>query len=387
MSQNIFLAQHSNIAKLLMADMCSDHAIEPSKETSVQNIPSFEQIQALIAEKFSIEEGFLDHDTPTFYIKLKSDSKSAFLRLVKRLDSIGLIPILREEKGKYVLRIIRKPHVKPSRISINLLLFLATLGTTSITGYIISPSDWVGAVAFTASLLAILGLHELSHKFAANKHGIEATAPYFIPGPPPPLAIGTFGAVIQQKSPAPNKDALFDLGISGPLMGFAIAVVVTIIGISISSTSPELPPGETLLPSPLFLNFLTRILASAGFLQGGPYILLHPMALAGWFGIFVTLVNLIPAGMLDGGHAVRGLLGQKANSILPTLLAMIAIITLLVFNPFLYSFAAIIAFFFSMQRHPGPLDDVSKLTTSRKMAAILLIVVFILCIAPSPYFL
>jgi len=366
-----------------MAGMCSGYPMEPSEETSVQTVPSFEQVHALVADEFGIEEGFLDHDTPTFYVKLTPESKSVFLRLMKRLDGVGLIPILKEERGKYVLRIASKPHAKPSRIHINLLLFLATFGTTSITGYIISPFDWVGAVAFTVSLLAILGLHELSHKFAANKHGIEATAPYFIPGPPPPFGIGTFGAVIQQKSPAPNKDALFDLGISGPLMGFMIAVVVTIIGISISSTSPELPEGASLLPSPLFLDFLIRILASAGFLQGSGYILLHPMALAGWFGIFVTVVNLIPAGMLDGGHAVRGLLGQKANSILPTLLAMIAIITLLVFNPFLYSFAAIIAFFFSMQRHPGPLDDVSKVTTSRKIAAILLIIVFILCIAPS----
>jgi len=367
--------------------MCSDYSIEPSKEESVHAAPSFEQVHALVADEFSIEEGFLDHGTPTFYIKLTPESKNAFLRLMKRLDDIGFIPVLREEQGKYVLRIVSKPPVKPSRISINLLLFLATIGTTFLTGYLISPSGWVdpivGAVAFTVSLLAVVGVHELSHKFAANRHGIEATAPYFIPGPPPPFGIGTFGAVIQQKSLAPNKDALFDLGISGPLIGFIIAVIVTITGILLSFTTSVLPPEAAPLPSPLFFDFIIRMLANAGFLRGGPWILLHPVAFAGWVGMFVTVINLIPAGMLDGGHAARGLLGRKANSVLP----LIAIMILLVLNFSLYWLIAIIAFFFSMQRHPGPLDDVSKLTTSRKIAAILLVAVFILCIAPSPYFL
>jgi membrane-associated protease RseP (regulator of RpoE activity) len=378
---------------MLEASMCSDYSIEPSEETSIQAGTSFEQAHALVADEFTIEEGFLDHGTPTFYVKIAPESKNAFLRLMKRLDAIGLIPVLREEERKYVLRIVGKPPVKPSRISINLLLFLATIGTTLLTGYLISPFDEtrglylvdpiVGAATFTVSLLAVIGVHELSHKFAANRHGIEATAPYFIPGPPPPLGIGTLGAVIQQKSLAPNKDALFDLGISGPLIGFVVAVVVTIIGILISFTAMELEPSATLLPVPLFFDFLIRVLANTGFLQGGPFILLHPVAFAGWVGMFVTVINLIPAGMLDGGHAVRGLLGQKASNVL----SIIAIIILLVLNPSLYWLMAIIAFFFSMQRHPGPLDDVSKLTTGRKIAAILLVAVFILCIAPSPGFL
>lgn len=373
--------------------MCGDYSIEPSEEASIHGATSFEQVRALVADEFSIEEGFLDHGTPTFYVKIIPESKNAFLRLMKRLDAIGFVPVLREEERKYVLRIVSKPPVKPSRISINLLLFLATIGTTLLTGYLISPFDEarglylvdpiVGAATFTVSLLAVVGTHELSHKFAANKHKIEATAPYFIPGPPPPFGIGTLGAVIQQKSLAPNKDALFDLGISGPLVGFVVAVIVTIVGISISATSSVLPPGVDLLPVPLFFDFLIRTLANTGLLHGGPFIMLHPVAFAGWVGMFVTVINLIPAGMLDGGHAVRGLLGQKASNVLP----IIAIITLLVLNPSLYWLMAIIAFFFSMQRHPGPLDDVSKLTTGRKIVAILLVAVFILCIAPSPYFL
>jgi len=371
---------------MLMTGMCSDYSIEPSEEESVRAASSFEQVRVLVADEFSIKEGFLDHNIPTFYVTLAPESKNAFLRLMKRLDTIGFIPVLREEEGKYVLRVVNKPPVKSSRISINLLLFLATIGTTLLAGYFVSPSEWVnpivGAVTFTISLLAVVGVHELSYKFAANKHGIEATAPYFIPGLTWPFGIGTFGAVIQQKSFAPNRDALFDLGISGPLMGFVVAVVVTVIGILVSFPISVIPPEAGYLPSPLIFDFIFRMLVNAGFLQGGP-ILLHPVAFAGWVGMFVTVTQIIPAGMLDGGHVVRGLFGKKATNILP----MIAIIILLVLDFQLYWLMAIVAFFFSMQIHPGPLDDVSKLTTNRKIVAILLVVVFILCIAPSPYFL
>jgi len=360
--------------------MCSNYSTEHSEEESAQTAASLEQVQAMVIEEFGIEESFLDHGTPTFHVKF-TESKNAFLRLMKRLDTINFIPILREEEGKYVLRVISKPIIKPSRISINLLLFLATIGTTLLAGYFITPIGWVdpliGASTFTVSLLAILGVHELSHKLAAYKHGIEASAPYFIPGPPL-YGIGTFGAVIKQKSPAPNKDALFDLGISGPLIGFIVAVEVAIIGISISFTPATVPPGAGPFPTPLFFDFLTQVLR-----YNPPILFVHPVAFAGVVGMFVTIINLIPAGMLDGGHTARALLGRKANNIV----SIIVIIILLALNPTLYWLIAIIAFFFSMQKHPGPLDDVSKLSMKRKFATILVVVVFILCIAPSPYIL
>jgi membrane-associated protease RseP (regulator of RpoE activity) len=362
--------------------MCSDYSMDSSEEASVQDASSFEQVRALVAEEFSIEDGFLDHGTPTFYVKVTSESKNAFLRLMKRLDPMGFVPVLKEENRRYALSVIEKPPVKPSRISINIALFLATIGTTLLTGYLISSSlidPIIGAITFAIALLAVAGSHELSHKLSANRNKIEATLPYFIPAPPPPIGIGTFGAVIQQKSFAPNRDALFDLGISGPLIGFIVAIAVTIIGLLMSIPTSAPPSEAALLPTPLLFDLIIRMLAEAGFLQGGTTILLHPVAFAGWVGMFLTLVNLIPAGQFDGGHIVRGLLGKKTSIILPT----ITIAILLVLNFSLYFIMAILAFFFSMQKHPGPLDDVSPLTTSRKAASILLIVMFILCIAPA----
>ena len=355
--------------------MCSESLND--SDTELSTTVGFEQLRGIVESEFTIEEALIEHQVPTFYVSLDYGSKKAFLRLVKRLDAFGFVPVLRDKGEKVVLQIVRKPSVKSSRKIINWVLLLATIGTTLVTGYILSldlANPLEGAVMFAVALLAILGSHEMGHKLAANIHGIESTLPYFIPGPPPPIGIGTFGAVIQQKSLAPNRDALFDLGASGPIVGFIIAIIVTIIGVPLSSL--KFWEGETVLPgSPILFGVLANIFPPSG---TGNLILLHPVAFAGWVGMFVTLLNLIPAGMLDGGHTIRSMLGQKASRFLP----IFVIIVLLVLNPSLYWLIAMLAFFFSLQRHPGPLDDVSKLTTSRKLVTVMLILIFILCLAP-----
>jgi hypothetical protein len=360
--------------------MCNESLNDSTTELSTE--VEFEQFREIAESEFTIEEALIEYDVPTFYVRLGQDSKKAFLRLAKRLDAIGFIPILRKKQKKIMLQIISKPPVKPSRRIINLILFLLTIGTVLLAGYLQSlglaefrpdlmPNPFFGAVMFTSALIAILGAHEGAHKIAAGIHGIEASYPYFIPGLPP---IGTFGAVIQQKSLAPNKDCLFDLGVSGPLVGFIVAIIVTIIGVPLSGVKVWV--GESVLPgSPILFGVLANIFPPSG---TGDLILLHPVAFAGWVGMFVTLLNLVPAGMLDGGHAVRSMLGQKASRFL----SIFVIIILLVLNPSLYWLIAILAFFFSLQRHPGPLDDVSKLTTSRKLVAVVLILIFVLCFAP-----
>lgn len=355
--------------------MCNESLNDSA--TGLSTEVNFEQLKEMVESEFTVDEGLIEYNVPTFYVRLGQDSKKTFLRLVKRLDTFGLVPVLKDNKGKIVLQIIRKPPVKPSRKIINWVLFLATIGTTLVTGYILSldlVNPLEGAVMFTVALLAILGFHEMGHKLAANIHGIESTLPYFIPGPPPPIGIGTFGAVIQQKSLAPNRDALFDLGVSGPIIGFIISIIVTIIGIPLSSL--KVWAGEPVLPgSPILFGVLANIFPPSG---TGNLILLHPVAFAGWVGMFVTLMNLIPAGMLDGGHTVRSMLGPKTIRFL----SIFVIIILFVLNPSLYWLIAMLAFFFSSQRHPGPLDDVSKLTTSRKLVTIVLILIFVLCLAP-----
>jgi len=203
----------------------NDYFAEPS-----DMIAQFEQIRVMVGSEYDVEDGFVEHGVPTFYVRLREDSKEAFLRLTQRMESLRLIPVLRRIEEKVVLRAIPKPSTKPSRNIINIGLFFATLGTVFISGYLQSI-DLVGAVMFTGAIMAILGSHEMGHKLLADKHAVDATYPYFIPGLPP---IGTFGAVIQQKSLPSNKDALFDIGFAGPVMGFIVSIIVTFIGVQLS---------------------------------------------------------------------------------------------------------------------------------------------------------
>jgi membrane-associated protease RseP (regulator of RpoE activity) len=210
----------------------------------------------------------------------------------------------------------------------------------------------------------------MGHKLTANRNGIDATPPYFIPGPPPigeVLGLGTFGAVIMQKSLPPNKDSLFDVGCSGPIIGFILAVIATIIGLLLSPIFPATGQ-EVGIPVPLIFELFGTFLIK---IPANHYLLLHPVAFAGWAGMVVTMLNLLPAAMLDGGHVARSVFGDKARSILTVFSVLFLVLE--DFWPM-----AVFVLFMSMYRHPGPLDDVSKLSARRKGIAVALVVVFIL---------
>jgi hypothetical protein len=335
--------------------------------TGSVNVPSFEDIQVIVESEFDVTESYVENGVPTFHVNYREASKDAFLKLVKRLDSLELIPLLRQNGEKVVLQVLSKHPSQPSRNIVNVALFFVTLGTVFVSGYYQS-ADILGALLFTGAIMAILGSHEMGHKLLANKHDVEATYPYFIPGLPP---IGTFGALIRQKALAPNKDALFDIGFTGPITGFIVAVIVTIIGIQMSSlVSPD--PNSSLLPVPLMFQLIVALFPPSG---TGTMILLHPVAFAGWVGMVVTMLNLVPSGMFDGGHVARSVIGGNAHKIVSYF--GIALLAITGWWPM-----AIIALFFSSAKHPGPLDDVSKLTPSRKIGAIVLVAVFVLSVVP-----
>jgi len=342
----------------------------------------FEKLKSIVSEHLQTEEALIEHNVPTFYLKQPQETKRAFLTLLKKLEENNLIAFLRRVDGKLVLRIFPKPTAKPYNILINWLLFLATIGTTFTTGYIISISGGfinpiIGGATFMVTIMAVLSVHEIGHGLTASKNGIEATPPYFIPGPPPIGGfggIGTFGAVIMQKSLPPNRDALFDVGASGPILGFIASAAATVIGLpfSIYTTIPE---GEPTLPVPMFIRLVAPLLLKppTGVTVEPGYkiaVFLHPIAFAGWIGFFVTMLNLMPAAMLDGGHVARSLLSEGKI----TLFTLLSIIFLLYVNPLM----AIFVLLMSMHKHPGPLDDVSELSRSRKILVAILAVVFIL---------
>jgi membrane-associated protease RseP (regulator of RpoE activity) len=281
---------------------------------------------------------------------------------------------LRKVDRRVILRVGEKPPVKPSNPRTFWILILATIATTFATGYFLLPPEaglnpFVSGAIFSASIITVLGVHEMGHKLTANRKKVEATSPYFVPGPPP---LGTLGAVIVQKSLPPNRDALFDIGSNGPIAGFIVALVFSAIGMTllIPTTIPPDAQGLNLIPLswiPL-QEFLLKPLSPP---FNGWF--LHPIAWAGWAGMVVTMLNLLPAAMLDGGHVARSIVPDKLRYVL----TIVSVVTLLLAGNEFWIFAFIVIFM-SAFKHPGPLDDVSGLSRSRKLVTIGLVAIFVL---------
>ncbi|MCK4365234.1 MAG: site-2 protease family protein, partial [Thermoplasmatales archaeon] len=195
----------------------------------------------------------------------------------------------------------------------------------------------------------------------------------------PSFNIGTFGALIHSRDPMPNKKALFDIGIAGPLAGFFVALPIIIIGIATSEVviSPELVSGETALGS----SFLFTILAHS--IHNIPYganyaINMNPVTFAGWVGLLITSINLLPAGQLDGGHIFRAVLGDKQKYV-----GWIAIF-IMIFTG--WWFFAFIILFMMGTLHPPPLNDYTEICVKRKLLFLVAIAILILCFIPFPIY-
>jgi membrane-associated protease RseP (regulator of RpoE activity) len=199
------------------------------------------------------------------------------------------------------------------RLSVNILLFAATILTTTMAGAVqkgldplASLSDLLQGLPFSTTLLGILLFHELGHYFVSRFYNVPASLPYFIPVP---TLIGTMGAVIKMRSPIHDRRTLFDIGIAGPIAGMCLAVPAVIVGLSRSELIPvEGGLGGIELGDSLLFMALTKLVV--GTVPEGHTVLLHPVAFAGWLGFFVTSLNLLPMGQLDGGHVVYGIFGQ-----------------------------------------------------------------------------
>ena len=219
--------------------------------------------------------------------------------------------------------------------------------------------------------MSMLSSHELGHKIAARRNGVESTLPYFIPFP---MFLGTLGAVIRVKSPIPTKEALVEMGASGPLFGFLAAIPLAAVGLMLSQPDPE---GTRLGFAPMIFVMLQWI--TLGYVPTS--IRLNPLAFAGWVMLIVTMLNLIPAGQLDGGHVARGLLNRERHFMLTRTLGLMLIL-FGIFVPLLLLFGFIIFFWFT-RYHMGALDDVSRLLSRHRFLAVSALFVFLLCV-PIP---
>ena len=329
-----------------------------------------ELLYDIVGRYFSVIEFVDDEDASYFMVGDYSTEK--FTALVEELDQVNYLPYIDPDGLYYRIRLAQKPEQKDSRIHINLILFLATLGTTRAAGYLLGNS-WLAAVGFAIALLAIIGTHETAHFIYARKHGVKATLPYFIPAP---TIIGTFGAVINVKSPIPNRNALFDLGLSGPLAGLLVTVPVLMIGLSISTVTVQ-STGAMLFTPPLLMDIIAYFTAPA--VASGQMIFLHPVAFAGWVGVVVAMLNLMPVAFLDGGHISRSIFSEKIHSVISMLAVVVTV--LLGWIPMALLMLIIL---FKSKTHPGAMDNVAPITRGRKIMAIMALILLILSLSPVP---
>jgi membrane-associated protease RseP (regulator of RpoE activity) len=278
-----------------------------------------------------------------------------------------------------------RPRLTSAVRPIHIVLFLSTLVTTTMAGTLLAGGDPFGdprsltrGLPFSTTLMAILLFHEMGHYLVARWHGVMATPPYFIPGPP--FLIGTFGAFIRMRTPT-NRRALFDVGAAGPWAGFVLAVPAVVYGLTLSEVGP-LPATETagglFLGDSLVFTGLARF--ALGVSPAEVMITLHPVALAGWFGLFVTFLNLLPIGQLDGGHVVYALLGRFHR--LVARLGLVVILGLATLGWPGWILWAVLVVIFGLD-HPPTLDD-TPLDPGRRFAAWLTIVLFVLTFMPVP---
>jgi membrane-associated protease RseP (regulator of RpoE activity) len=396
-------------------------------------IPESEILNGLVARVFRIEDVTLGEPERGLIARFRGqliseDSVAAYDQLADSLKPYSITPLFRQEKGNQVIYLTpSKPDPKPARVSINIILFILTVLSVLFVGGLMNigpesvtpiPSDVAGQILyyaksllggwpFAASLLGILLAHEFGHYFMSRHHKTPATLPYFIPLPFSPL--GTMGAAIIMRATPKNKRVLFDIGVAGPLAGIVVAIPVLFLGLflshlGINKTVPGFylqEQGDSLLyllakfivygkllPAPAttggvsLASYWTRY-----FFTGQPFplgaldVMTDPIAFAGWAGLLVTSLNLIPVGTLDGGHVIYSLFGDKAAKAFPYIFAALILIGVFWNGWWIWAFLLL----WLGRVHAEPLDQITTLDRPRRLIAALVIVIFILTFSFVPF--
>lgn len=364
------------------------------------------------------------------------DTVAAYDQLAESLKPYGITPLFRRENERHVILLVPSfvmPGQSP-RVWINFVLFILTVLSVMLTGVDL-PAEAMPADGsfpflyfiqhiftgwpFALSMLGILFTHEMGHYIACRYYKVPATLPYFIPAPfISPL--GTLGAFIMMRGIPKNKRILFDVGVAGPLAGLVVTIPVLFLGLWLSPLGPISSPSPgtsgllegnsifylfakyvmfgKLLPDPVSMEgfppviyWIRYFLTGHPIPYGGMDVQLHSVALAGWAGLLVTALNLVPVGTLDGGHVAYGLFGEKARRIFP--IAMGVLITL-IFLPVLLTFSLtsfnlswllwVFILFWLGNVRTTPLDDITELDPKRRALGFLVLFIFILIFTPIP---
>lgn len=371
--------------------MSNTYNWNPFDEKNIETELDIELLKTEIGKNFPFYNYKYDKKTAAFFCRIdeeKLEEKFDLLRI--SLSQKGYIPMIRYEQGEHVIYILKKSKRKKRPIWINIILLIATIFTTTLAGSIlwsfyigsneILYLDYLanGFIFFSLPLMSILGIHEMGHYLTSKKHKLDTSLPFFIPLPPP-FILGTFGAIISTREPIPNRKTLLDVGVSGPICGFLVAIPICIIGLFLMQQNSIPIPSEGAyfnVTFPLLLQGLSN------FFIIPDNATMHPTLFAGWVGLFLTSLNLLPVGQLDGGHVARALLKEKHKY--ASWIVLFAVISLGLFYEYWFFIAIMILLFIGTQHQP-PLNEYTPLDTRRIILGIIALVIFVICFAPIPF--
>ncbi len=383
---------------MILVKVLEDSESPEASESSQEAAGIRADVEALLRKFYSLE--LIEVQGAVAVFRVTEIHERDFEAVLAELEPLGYWAALKRAGNE--VRLFLFPAEQPKRDNplVGATLFVLTLISTLWAGYILGlsyvrtlsdlgiptrQSPYLIAVAFSVSVMGILGTHELGHKVAASMHNVRSTFPYFIPFP---NLLGTLGAVIRVKSPIPTRKAAVDLGVSGPIAGLLVAIPVTVIGIKLSPVIPmSALPGAAgkgiYFGTNLVFILLEKLILGAR--SGDNYLIqLHPVAIAGWVGIFVTFLNLIPAAQLDGGHVARAFLPERAHRYLTLGLGLL--ILLMSYYWAGWAIWAILVLFLGAAGNPGALDEVSPVPLSRKVLALIAALIFVITVTPVPFY-
>lgn len=347
-----------------------------------------------LGESFHVYDIEVTDDNVRYYGEPLADKEAVLQRLAPEFRRRGYRVKLNREMGEFVLIATERSLSVDGVPWTNVVLFLVTVGTTLFAG-----SQWYGlsvasdplsllfAWPFALSVLGVLSIHELGHYVLSRRHKVEATLPYFIPIP---NVLGTLGAVIRMRDTIPSRDALFDIGVAGPLAGIGATVIVTAVGVSL----PPVAVGADSLVAQIELGFpllIQGIAAALGepLVYDDPSLIVNPVVIGGWVGAFVTFLNLLPVGQLDGAHVTRAVVGNQIDivqKLVPVALFGLAGY-LFVFADgqaaFLWVLWGVLTLVFSRTGNATPVDE-SPVGRKRQAIAIGTLLLGLLCFTPIP---
>jgi membrane-associated protease RseP (regulator of RpoE activity) len=361
-------------------------AAVPSADSSAFTVA---ELGPQLAGVLAVDQVRVEGHAVAFGGRLLMQPATAVTELVGRFRPFGYTPFLQAGQGLTWVRALPFVDVVlPSKPRTNIVLFLLTVLSTIVAGSqaffafnpFLEPRRLLEGIPFSFTLLAILGTHEFGHYFTARAYGASVSLPYFIPAPPP-LLFGTLGAIIRMRSPARDRNSLFDIAAAGPLAGLVVALPALWIGLGWSKVA-AVPAGESVaFGDSLLLRLMTWL--AFGPLPPGHDVFVHPVALAGWVGLFVTALNLIPVGQLDGGRIAYALFGARHRQIsIATFLGLLALGAVTgAGNWFVWAFLLLFVMGF---HHQPPLDDLSPLSPGRYAVGFLCLLLLILLIPPVP---